>query len=133
MLIIGMLISNQLIVRTGLYTELLPIFFLTFTFTFMHLADAFIQSDLQLHSGYTFLITCVHWESNPQPFALLTQCSTTEPQEHKKNKCPLGKNKYTKMHLKYMYLMLSTVYYKMHLHIYVHNKITLQFYLLKVW
>ncbi len=25
------------------------------TFTFMHLADAFIQSDLQLHSGYTFL------------------------------------------------------------------------------
>ncbi len=24
------------------------------TFTFMHLADAFIQSDLQLHSGYTF-------------------------------------------------------------------------------
>ncbi len=25
---------------------------------------------------------CVPWESNPQPFALLTQCSTTEPQEH---------------------------------------------------
>ncbi len=25
-----------------------------FTFTFMHLADAFIQSDLQLHSDYTF-------------------------------------------------------------------------------
>ncbi len=25
-------------------------------FTFMHLADAFIQSDLQLHSGYTFLL-----------------------------------------------------------------------------
>ncbi len=24
------------------------------TFTFMHLADAFIQSDLQLHSGYKF-------------------------------------------------------------------------------
>ncbi len=36
--------------------------------TFMHLADAFIQSDLQLHSGYTFLISiCVPWESNPQP------------------------------------------------------------------
>ncbi len=29
----------------------------TFTFTFMHLADAFIQSDLQLHSGYTFFIS----------------------------------------------------------------------------
>ncbi len=46
----------------------------------LHLSDAFIQSDLQLHSDYTFLIsTCVPWESNPQPFALLTQCSTTEP------------------------------------------------------
>ncbi len=36
------------------------------TFTFMHLADAFIQSDL--HSGYTFFtIMCVPWELNPQP------------------------------------------------------------------
>ncbi len=26
---------------------------------------------------------CAPWELNPQPFALLTQCSTTEPQEHK--------------------------------------------------
>ncbi len=25
---------------------------------------------------------CVLWELNPQPFALLMQCSTTEPQEH---------------------------------------------------
>ncbi len=50
----------------------------------MHLADAFIQSDLQLHSGYTFSVSiCVPWESNPQPFGLLTQCSTTEPQEHR--------------------------------------------------
>ncbi len=30
-----------------------------FTFTFMHLADAFIQSDLQLHSGYTFSLVSV--------------------------------------------------------------------------
>ncbi len=46
----------------------------------MHLADTFIQSDLQLHSGYRFLISmCVPWESNTQPFVLLTQCSTTEP------------------------------------------------------
>ncbi len=55
-------------------------FFFFFWFTFMHLADAFIQSHLQLHSGYTFLISmCVPWESNPQPFALLTESSTTEP------------------------------------------------------
>ncbi len=31
----------------------------TFTFSFMHLADAFIQSDLQLHSGYTFSLVHV--------------------------------------------------------------------------
>ncbi len=31
----------------------------TFTFTFMHLEDAFIQSDLQLHSGYTITLVCV--------------------------------------------------------------------------
>ncbi len=31
-----------------------------FTFTFMHLADAFIQSDLQLNSGYTFLISMAY-------------------------------------------------------------------------
>ncbi len=54
----------------------------------LHLTDAFIQSDLQLHSGYTFFIsTCVPWESNPQPFALLTQCSTTEPHKNTLHKC----------------------------------------------
>ncbi len=47
----------------------------------MHLADAFIQSDL-VHSGYTFFVSmCVPWELNPQPFVMLTRCSTTEPQE----------------------------------------------------
>ncbi len=29
-----------------------------------------------------FVNMCIPWELNPQPFALLTQCSTTEPQEH---------------------------------------------------
>ncbi len=44
----------------------------------IHLAYTFIQSDL--FRLYIFLISmCVHWELNPQPFALLTQCSTTEP------------------------------------------------------
>ncbi len=52
------------------------------TFKCMHLADAFIQSNL-VHSGYTFFVRmCVPWELNPQPFALLMQCSTIEPQEH---------------------------------------------------
>ncbi len=52
-------------------------------FTFMHLADAFIQSDLHcIQAIHFFVCMCVPWELNPQPFALLTQCSTTEPQEH---------------------------------------------------
>ncbi len=53
----------------------------------MHLADAFIQSDLllwlKLQAKKIFFVSmCVPWESNPQPFALLMQCFTTEPQEH---------------------------------------------------
>ncbi len=49
----------------------------------MQLADAFIQSDLQcIRAIHFFISMCVPWELNPQPFALLTQCSTTEPQEH---------------------------------------------------
>ncbi len=43
----------------------------------------FYPKRLTMHSGYTFFYQyCVfpgNW--NPQPFALLTQCSTTEPQE----------------------------------------------------
>ncbi len=46
----------------------------------MHLADAFIQSDLQLHSGYNFFCQYVcSLGIEPTTFALLTQCSTTEP------------------------------------------------------
>ncbi len=45
----------------------------------------FYPKRVTVHSGYNyifFLSMCVPWELNPQPFALLTQCSTTEPQEH---------------------------------------------------
>ncbi len=46
----------------------------------MHLTDTFIQSDLQsIQVIPCFVSMVVPWESNPQPFALLTQCSTTEP------------------------------------------------------
>ncbi len=50
-----------------------------------YLADTFIQSNLQCYSGYTFFF-CQYVCSlgiEPTTFALLTQCSTTEPQEHK--------------------------------------------------
>ncbi len=33
---------------------------------------------------YIFISTCVPWESNPQPFAQQTQCSTTEPHRNTK-------------------------------------------------
>ncbi len=48
----------------------------------------FYPKQLTVHSGYTFFVSMcgTHWELNPQPFALLTQCSTTEPQEHTKEK-----------------------------------------------
>ncbi len=42
----------------------------------------FYPKRLTVHSGYTFLSVCVPLELNPQPFALLTQCSPTEPQQH---------------------------------------------------
>ncbi len=49
----------------------------------MHLADTFIQSNLQCSQAIIFFVSMrVPWELNPQPFALLTQCSTTETQEH---------------------------------------------------
>uniref|UniRef100_A0A8C1IP15 Striatin, calmodulin binding protein 3 n=1 Tax=Cyprinus carpio TaxID=7962 RepID=A0A8C1IP15_CYPCA len=53
------------------------------TFIFMHLADTFIQSDLQCIKGnifFFFNLTCVPLGIEPTTFALLTQCSTTEPQ-----------------------------------------------------
>ncbi len=55
----------------------------TFTFTFMHLADAFIQSDLQcIQVIHLFCQYVCSLGIEPTTFALLTQCSTTEPQEH---------------------------------------------------
>ncbi len=43
----------------------------------------FYPKQLTGHSGYTLFVSmCVPWDLNPQPFALLTQYSTTEPQEH---------------------------------------------------
>ncbi len=59
------------------------------TFTFMHLADVFIQSDLQaIQAIHYFLSMSVLWELNLEPSALLTQCFTTEPQEHNPKMCP---------------------------------------------
>ncbi len=51
-------------------------------YIYIYLADAFIQSDLQCIHAIHFLSVSVfpgNWTHNL--FALLTQCSTTEPQE----------------------------------------------------
>ncbi len=57
-----------------------------FTFTFMRLADAFIQSDLQLHSGYTFLISMCSLGIKPTTFcaadAMLYHWATQEHTFH---------------------------------------------------
>ncbi len=68
------------------------------TFTFMHLADAFIQSDLQCIQVIHFF--CQYMCSlgiEPTTFALLKQCSTTEPQEH----MDTGQEGFLKGQLKY--------------------------------
>ncbi len=52
------------------------------TFAF---SRCFYPKRLTVHSGYTFLFFCEYMCSlgiEPTTFALLTQCSTTEPQEH---------------------------------------------------
>ncbi len=48
-------------------------------FTFMHLADAFIQSDVQWIHFCQYVCSL---GIEPTTFSVLTQCSTTEPQEH---------------------------------------------------
>ncbi len=53
-----------------------------FPFTCMHLADAFIQSDLQCIQAIHFYQYVCSLGIEPTNFALLRQCSTTEPQEH---------------------------------------------------
>ncbi len=49
----------------------------------MNLSDAFIQTALQCIQAINVFCqyVCVPWESNPQSLELLTQCSSTEPQE----------------------------------------------------
>ncbi len=49
-----------------------------FTFTFMHLADAFIQRDLQYIQVINFFVVNVcSLEIEPTTFAVLKQCSTS--------------------------------------------------------
>ncbi len=48
----------------------------------LHLSDAFIQSDLQYIQVIHFCQYVCSLGIEPTTFALLTQYSTTEPQEH---------------------------------------------------
>ncbi len=52
-------------------------------FTFMLLSKVtYFRLYIYIYIIFFFISIFVPWELNPQPFALLTQCSTTEPQEH---------------------------------------------------
>ncbi len=71
-------LSLSLYIYIYIYIQYLPQPSPIFTFT-----RRFYPKWLTVHSGYAcFVSMYVPWESNPQPFALLTQCSTTEPHEH---------------------------------------------------
>ncbi len=48
----------------------------------MHLADAFIQSNLQSIQVIQFCQYVCSLGIEPTTFALLMQCSTTDPQDH---------------------------------------------------
>ncbi len=63
--------------------NVISVIFHQFRFTFMHVVDTFIQSDLQCIQVIHVLSVHVfpgNWTHTT--FALLKQCSTTEPQEH---------------------------------------------------
>ncbi len=52
-------------------------------FTFIHAADAFIQSDLQcIKAIHLYGLNVCSLGIEPTTFALLMQCFMTEPQEH---------------------------------------------------
>ncbi len=56
------------------------IFFFFFFFDIYAFSRRFYPKRLTIAFRLYILISmCVPWESNPQPFAQLTQCSTTEP------------------------------------------------------
>ncbi len=46
---------------------------------------------------------CVSWELNPQPLVLLTQCSTTEPQEHNEVLRVMQMNRNDRIYTQYIY------------------------------
>lgn len=51
-----------------------------FKFTFMHLADTFIKSDLHCIEGIRLISSCILWKSNPWDCCLLhASCSTVWP------------------------------------------------------
>ncbi len=54
-----------------IYVSRFCLLMILIAFTFMHLADAFIQSDLHCIQAihFLFISMCVPWELNPRPFA----------------------------------------------------------------
>ncbi len=55
------------IIGQVVFQKCIYIYIYIYIYTFMHLADAFIQSDLQCIQAIHVFCQCVPWESNPQP------------------------------------------------------------------
>ncbi len=84
----------------------------THTHTYIYIYAFSRLGDLHFRQ-YIFLVsTCVSWESNPWPFALLTQCSSTEPQEHI--------NIYTHTHTNIHTHIYTHIYIHTHIHTHTH-------------
>ncbi len=72
------LAANLACCPTFIFLLLLLLFIITFTFTFIHLADAFIQSDLHCIqvTVFTFDQLLLSLGNEPMMLALLAPCST---------------------------------------------------------
>ncbi len=68
--------------HTHTHTHTLQMSILAHTHTRIHLCRRFYPKWLTVHSGYTFFVSECSLGIELTTFALLTQCSTTEPQEH---------------------------------------------------
>ncbi len=71
--------------NVGALVVVLYIYIYIYTYTSVYVyafSRRFYPKRLTVYSGYTFFVSMCSLGIEPTTFALLTQCSTTEPQEH---------------------------------------------------
>ncbi len=72
-------LASRILGRGGLWALFLSLLHLHYIYIYAFSRRFYPKRLTIAFMLYIFISTCVPWESNPQPFALLTQCSTTEP------------------------------------------------------